>query len=518
MYSEKFEKVYQTFQEKYYKTDLVISARQLKPITGDRKNIGIIKFDDDYDCFDKELCWYITSAGIKFSRLYLIIPNVEKLNTFEMFKFNQLITLFSDITVKIVTDNQDAEIIKAILENKHNDIYILDPHIVYTSLNVPYQYGTKTVYNLHKDLNFTRRHSYYKSCMQYDKHDDTKHYQHTIVTEPDIRNVLGPDFFIPAYTIGDDFVYNDKVSISSNFYYYFFMHDVKIYYFEQTLYNCKFDLKVHDSELLTLICNEKEQEKIDKWYYNYPYYKASALIANSVNKIIDIAFVSMVAPETIVESILQLSLNCPFKIRNIFILDNVPEKNYESHMYKHHAVKIENYDNVKILYNNIGQLFEQREASQYDILNDGIFGQPLFEQSIKYLTENSDADYLFILDDKIILNNDIEYDPELVWNGNSTKNNIDRYINVFNIAKMKELGIHYTNFKEFSEKLSELNLPTKKISLKNQILLPKDFDKYASVIFRVANTRGQILYNYLLDTYNYRLLNYEDYNGGHPEL
>lgn len=516
MYSEKFEKVYSTFKDKYYSIDTKIPKRNFKALRQDHNNIGIIKFNEHYELYDKELCWLITSTGIKFDRLYLILPEVEKQDTFEIFKFNQLTTLFSDI-VSIIKSNNLIDIINIIKENSNNDIYILNPQAVYNTLNIPYQYGTNVVFNLHKDIVYTKQHSYYQSCIQYDKHDDTQYYKDTIVTEPSIKNILLPDFYIPAYTIKDDFVFNDKISLESNMYYYFFMHDIKIYYIEANNYNGTFNINVHDSELLNLISNETDQAKIDKWYFNYPHYKASELIVQSIDKSIDLAFVSMTAPELIIESIRSLRNHYSFKIRNIYILDNVLEKEYEHHMVNH-AKKLPLNNTVKILYNNVNQCFEMIPASRFDLNNGGRLGQKLFDQSIDYLTKISDANYLIVCDDKILINDEIKFNPNVIWNGNSTNNSIDRYLNVFNISMMRELNITYNTFEEFNKIISKLNLETNKVSLDNQIILPNDFDKYSSVIFRVANTRGQLLYNYLLDTYNYRLINYEDYNGGNPEL
>lgn len=504
MYTEKFEKIYSNFKEKYYKKDCVIKKRKKLSLKNDYNNIAIIKLPKICEEYNKTICWYITSMDIKFERIYIITPDNNNKDTFEDFKFKQVCAIFSDIIEVIETNKSNKIILDLINENKNNDIFILNPDIIYNNLTIPYHIGKNIVYNLHYDINYTKKHSFYKSCIQYNKNDDTEYNKNTLVIEPDIRNFLLSDFYIPAYLL-KNFIFNEEISVESNIYYYCFMNDVKIYHLQQNIFNVDFNVNLHDSELLSLINNEKEQFKIDKWYYNYPHYKSSELIITSINKTIDLAFVSITYPELIIESILNLTNNYNFNIRNIFILDNVIEKHFELHMYKHHENKIKSFKNIKILYNNINQLFERTLPSKEELYNNKKFGETLFNESVNYLIKNSTSDYLIVLNDKILLNDEISFDPNIIWNKN------EFYINVFNLSKMKKMNIEFENLIQFNKEVEKSEM--KKNSIKKHIILPYDFDKYSSDVFRVSNIRGQLLYNYLIDKYNYRLVNYEEYNG-----
>lgn len=229
---------------------------------------------------------------------------------------------------------------------------------------------------------------------------------------------------------------------------------------------------------------------------------------NLADKTISIAFISINWPELIIESLLNLNNIFNYNINEIIFFDNTDQYKYEL-SYKYHSFATKYIKNLNVIYNNKNQLFPRIVPTKFDMNNNGIFGQPLFEQSVNYLINRCNTDYLIIFSDKILIQKSIDFDPSVIWNGNIKNNTIEQYCNIFNITEMKNKNITYSEF------IKNIDIiPHKNITLDNQILLPYNLDKYTSSIFRIGNTRGQILYNYLIDNFNYRLKNYENYNSG----
>lgn len=509
MFSVKFNKTYNEFCKKYFNDDIVIPKRKLRDLKPSNNNIAIIPLDHGYEWYNKYLSWQITSTGVKFDRVYIFIPNMDKEHTPEVNNFLKLCDLFSDIIILHQYDNFDAEVYDIVKQHKADDIYILSIGVVYNNLNVPIT-GDKIVYNLHKDVQYTKRHSYFNSCLQYNVRDNTDYYKNTIVTEPDIKNMLTIDCYIPANVIDDSFEFHKNISFTSNLYYYLFMHDIKIYNLTQNIANIPVNIDVIDKELLTLITSETNQENINKWYKEYPDYKTSQILVNSLTNTIDLAFTSIIGCELIIENINKFLKYLNIKINKIYILDNIAAERYENHFWNHMG-DIKSNIKYEFISNTMDEKFKKIVPQRKDLEN-GEFGWPLFDQSINYLTTISDADYLILCNEKILLNKPINFDFDSVWCGNSNEKNIERYLNIFNLKQMRAEGIFYNNFKQFMTEITACNLKTHNIDISQEMTLPENFDKYASSVFRLAGTRNQLIYNYFLDTYNYILGIYEGYN------
>ena len=520
MFSENFQKQYSKFYLQILKDEVKIKERTLKPLnTESKNNIAIIKYNADTR-FPKMLAWYITGLGIKWNRVHIFIPEILEIPENSEYTcndsdlFDKVVLMYSDI-IEIHKYNVNPINTEIDLLNKHknDNVYIIDPLIIYNSFDIPHD-EINTVYNLHKDLKYSIRKSYNNSYMQYTKHDESKYYKDTILTgKPDKCNILLDDVFIPAGIIKDNINYfndiNDKTSLSGILYYYFLRHETKIYNLEKTVCNSRFSLRDHDDTILTLYLNDTNYEFLYKWDKTFPEYYADEQLKLLNGKLIDVVFINNANIEMIVENFTNFVKLCNFPINSISIFDNVTYLAPERTVRRHNSSLVTTYT-YTVIDNTMNGKFEKPNPSRKEVKNNQ-FGKKLQELTIDHLISYSNADYLIVVGDKIINKTPITFNPNDIWCGSSNNGMLDDYINIFNIAEMKYNDIKYTTFDEFIEQAKEYNKTYSTYDTSNDITLPKEFDKYNSNVFRVGNVHGYILNNYLIDNFNYRMAHY-DYN------
>lgn len=520
MFSENFQKQYDKFYLQILKGEVKTKERPLKPLnTESKNNIAIIKYSADTR-YPKMLAWYITGLGIKWNRIHIFIPNVldipEKSDFTQLDSdiFDKIVLMYSDI---IEIHKYDVNPINSEIEllntHKNDNIYIIDPLIVYNSFSEIIN-EENTVYNLHKDLKYSVRKSYNNSYMQYTKRDGSKHFQDTVLTgKPDKCNLLLDDVFIPAGVIKDEIKYfedvNDKTSLSGILYYYFLRHETKIYNLEKTICNSKFSLSNHDDTILSLYLNDTNYDFLYKWNTLFPEYHADEQLKLLNGKLVDVVFVNTANIEMIIENFTNFVKLCNFPINSISIFDNVPRSSVERIAQRHNRLLTTTFT-YSIIDNTMDGKFVKPLPSRKEVKNNQ-FGKKLQELTIDHLITYSNADYLIVVGDKIINRAPITFNPNDIWCGSSNNGMLDDYINIFNLAEIKYNDIKYTSFDEFIEQAKANNNTYSTYDTSNDITLPKEFDKYNGKVFRVGNVHGHILNNYLIDNFNYRMAHY-DYN------
>ena len=102
-------------------------------------------------------------------------------------------------------------------------------------------------------------------------------------------------------------------------------------------------------------------------------------------------------------------------------------------------------------YNNKDQIFEKKKCYN----PNRYYGTERFDQTLKHLLETTTADILYVVGDKIILQKPIDYNPENIWEGTLFDGDNSGYINIFNVKKMKELGIVFENTQQFMEAIKD---------------------------------------------------------------
>jgi hypothetical protein len=496
MFSEKFEQLYDNIPKLKQ-----IKSRKLKAITTDKNNIGFLTLNTNtFDFGLKNLVWIITSLGVKFSRVYLYTDTSVSKEQLEDKLFQNILKMFSDILVfyKAEDVNERLTVYSLIKENLSNNIFVFNPLNNYVTFT-PHYIVEGVIYSLSYRKNL-QKYSYNKSIFSDVKFEGALQEIH----EESIINPLLDDFFIPSYTLKENWLdesieqYN---SLSNYLSIIFTINNVKKNYFYENSCSHAYNYTSFDKDIARYLQEHDFQKP--RWQEVFPNYTITDFNFDLCNANMEIAFVNSYIHYVTVENINNIMTLMPCLFSQIRVVDNIDMKYPEKHIARQ-AGRIKKSVPLVIDYNNNNQIFEKKKC----INPHRLYGTERFDQTLKHLIETTKADILYVIGDKIILNKPVGFDTENIWAGKLYKGDNSAYINIFNVKKMRELGIKFEDTPQFMEAIKDQKHEFIDYE-KYGICLPQDFDKYNSIFFRAANTHKSLTFNYLFDKFNFKFNSFE---------
>lgn len=500
MFSEKFEQLYSNIQKLKN-----IKLRALKELKVDKNNIGFISLNtNSFEFGIKNLCWVVTSLSVKFDRVYIYVDNSVSKEQIEDLTIQNVLKLFGDIFVFLKPEDvtPQYEQYNLIKDNIHNNIYVMHPYTNYMLMNPPYM-NEGTVYSLSYRRNLQRYH-YYKSVFSDIKLDGALQEIH----DESLINPLLDDFYIPANTLKKNWLdksiaqYN---SLSNYLSIIFIINKVKKNYFYENSCSHAYNYTSFDRDVVKYLREHDFQQ--EKWLSVFEDYTLADFNFDLCDANMEIAFVNSYVHYVTVENINNITTLMPSLFSQIRVVDNVDMKYPDKHISRLGHI-IRKSVPLVIDYNNKDQIFEKKKCYN----PNRYYGTERFDQTLKHLLETTPADILYVVGDKIILQKPIDYNSENIWEGTLFDGDNSGYINIFNVKKMKELGIVFENTQQFMEAIKDQKYEIIDYT-KFGICLPNDFDKYNSIFFRAANTHRTLLFKYLFENHNFKFSSFEyDYN------
>ena len=404
--------------------------------------VGILKLSE-YDITRNIMAINnIMESDIILDKLYLF--NADSFMTNLCFK--NLVTLYSNAIEFISGDTLD-------IINKHlNDtVYVFDINNNYNSLR--FSHNKDTVYNLQFNDN-TKLLSFNYSALIYRVHDDSKYYSDSIYLNTCSNKIpIQSDFVIPAKTFSEPLETILNVSLNVIVYLNVIKQGKTVDFIHKNCVDAVFDYDNFCKQIYYVLKNYKNYR--DSWYKVFPDYITDFSNADFYSNDIDLVFLNSSNSEITVENFNRYASVFCMPCKSCSIFDNVdinnPENNIVQQLYRLNRTVPFN-----ISYNNTDQLFTKLP------LVDGNkpYGIERFDQTVKYLIENSESDILVIIGDKIIITKPLNFDTSNIWSGYVVNNiNAFGYINIFNIKMMKDYGIEFEHFSDFYTKIQEENIP-----------------------------------------------------------
>lgn len=212
---------------------------------------------------------------------------------------------------------------------------------------------------------------------------------------------------------------------------------------------------------------------------------------------IDVAYINYNIPEMILENLLFLDESIIKPQDNVYILD-VSSKirysfksDYWRQYFKQAPVLIDNTDDA---------VFARQKPNR----DESKYGYALYEQSLKYLIDNCESDYLYVFNCKCLMKKVLFFDETKLMT------EYGDYLKIFNIKLMKEKNITFESVKAL--KTNNESLCEEK-SLDDLIVLSEDFDKYNSDALSFIRYRRHMMRKQLKEKYDTELTNdsYWDY-------
>ena len=328
------------------------------------------------------------------------------------------------------------------------------------------------------------------------------------IHDESLINPLLDDFYIPANTLKKNWLdksiaqYN---SLSNYLSIIFIINKVKKNYFYENSCSHAYNYTSFDRDVVKYLREHDFQQ--EKWLSVFEDYTLADFNFDLCDANMEIAFVNSYVHYVTVENINNITTLMPCLFSQIRVVDNVDMKYPEKHISRLGRI-IRKSVPLVIDYNNKDQIFEKKKCYN----PNRYYGTERFDQTLKHLLETTPADILYVVGDKIILQKPIDYNPENIWEGTLFDGDNSGYINIFNVKKMKELGIVFENTQQFMEAIKDQKYEIIDY-MKFGICLPKDFDKYNSIFFRAANTHRTLLFKYLFENHNFKFSSFEyDYN------
>ena len=422
-------------------------------------------------------------------------PNKEK--DLEL-SLQSLLLKFSDIIiVKWHKYPSEFNVLSVYPFHSVDHVYLFDQYTEYDNDTVNYFFENRkdrVIQNLSSD-NFHKKRIHKNSIFLYNLNDDSYECkERENIKIPCIENMVKKDIFIPAFTIDEKFnidalhrFYNNHIELFNIVNSFKNEYNVEITEKNYNLYK----EKGLEMDLYRILHNSDIKEA---WQRVFPGYDFSLYgninIQGILNSSIEVASIGYNFPELLIENLNTIRHKIIGKIDKITLLEN--SHHYQLSMNSNvRDVLALRMQNINYLNNMTNQYFERtwpdRDEKPY-------YGYHMYEDSVKYLYDNCEQDYLIIFNTKVILKSELLYDENDVYC------EYGDYIKIFNMKKLKELEIKFDSFDQFIKELKEKGIKITKLEMDAKtITLPIDFDKYNGVMFIFARLRYRVIQKYLLD-------------------
>ena len=497
MFSDQLNKQFYSFMDSLKISSL--KKKKHKPINEKFNLIGSIEISKENPYKEIVLYNLLANQTKPLNGLYVHLntsdyPNKEK--DLEL-SLQSILLEFSDIIiVKWHPYHSEFNALSVYPFHSVDHVYLFDQYTEYDKDTVYYFFENRkdrVIANLSYD-NFHKKRIYKDSIFVYNLNDDSyecKEKENTKV--PCIQNMVKKDVFIPAFTINETFnidvldrKYNGHLELFNIVNSFLNEYDIAISDKNYSLY------KEHnlETELYKIVHSELKEA----WNRVYPGYDFSLYGDISINGIlnstIEVATIGYNFPEFLIENLNTIRHKIIGKIDKITLLENSHhyQLSVNSNVRDVLALRMQNINYI----NNMGDQYFHRTWPYK--LEKPYYGYHMYEDSVKYLYDKCEQDYLIIFNTKVILKSELLYDEKDVYC------EYGDYIKIFNIKKLRELNIKFDSFDQFLKELDQKGIKVNKMDLSAKtITLPIDFDKYNGVMFIFARLRYRVIQKYLRD-------------------
>lgn len=418
------------------------------------------------------------------------------------YNFQWILDYFSDkIIIKWSDTYSKFNHLKIYPRHSHDNVFIFDENYDYDSITIEKALELKQerlILNLSKDV-YHKRRVYDDSIVLFNTNDGSDLFNERMKDDIDSKNMITEDIFIPSFVIEDTFDI-DKLKHEFNNNWEVFL---TIYSFnnEYDIWNLGINYKGYvknNTDMVLYKYLKLHPDILERWLKTYPGY--SVFESDDVNcenvfkSTVDVGIINFNIPEMCIENVNGIYYRM-LKIPNkVTVLDNSNKEVY--YMWADHWSKYIHKDlRDKLVYKDntsdkeFTRIIPKRDEKPY--------GFYLYQQSVKYLIENSTADYLFIFNSKAKMVKSIFFNDTCIMNEYSD------YLRIFNLKLMREKGIKFTNFYEFREECLKQKCKIEQLKISNKLqCLPENFDKYNSTILATLHYRRHIMVKWLRDNYS----------------
>ena len=497
MFSDQLNKQFYSFMDSLKISSL--KKKKHKPINEKFNLIGSIEISKDNPYKEIVLYNLLANQSKPLNGLYVHLnlidyPNKEK--DLEL-SLQSLLLEFSDIIiVKWHPYHSEFNILSVYPFHSVDHVYLFDQYTEYDNDTVYYFFENRkdrVIANLSYD-NFHKKRIYKNSIFVYNLNDDSyecKEKENTKV--PCIQNMVKKDVFIPAFTINETFnidvldrKYNGHLELFNIVNSFINEYDIAISDKNYSLYK--------EQSLETELYKIVHSELKEAWNKVFPGYDFSLYGDISINGIlnstIEVAAIGYNFPEFLIENLNTIRHKIIGKIDKITLLENSHhyQLSVNSNVRDVLALRMQNINYI----NNMDDQYFHRTWPYK--LEKPYYGYHMYEDSVKYLYDKCEQDYLIIFNTKVILKSELLYDENDVYC------EYGDYIKIFNMKKLKELNIKFDSFDQFLKELDQKGIKVNKMDLSAKtITIPLDFDKYNGVMFIFARLRYRVIQKYLRD-------------------
>ena len=497
MFSDQLNKQFYSFMDSLKISSL--KKKKHKPINEKFNLIGSIEISKDNPYKEIVLYNLLANQTKHLNGLYVHLnlidyPNKEK--DLEL-SLQSLLLEFSDIIiVKWHPYHSEFNALSVYPFHSVDHVYLFDQYTEYDNDTVYYFFENRkdrVIANLSYD-NFHKKRIYKDSIFVYNLNDDSyecKEKENTKV--PCIQNMVKKDVFIPAFTINETFnidvldrKYNGHLELFNIVNSFLNEYDIAISDKNYSLYK--------EQNLETELYKIVHSELKEAWQKVFPGYDFSLYgninIQGILNSTIEVASIGYNFPEFLIENLNTIRHKIIGKIDKITLLENSHhyQLSVNSNVRDVLALRMQNINYI----NNMGDQYFHRTWPYK--LEKPYYGYHMYEDSVKYLYDKCEQDYLIIFNTKVILKSELLYDENDVYC------EYGDYIKIFNIKKLRELNIKFDSFDQFLKELDQKGIKVNKMDLSAKtITIPLDFDKYNGVMFIFARLRYRIIQKYLRD-------------------
>lgn len=441
----------------------------------------------------------LTKQSRELDRLYLWIEGEEDDVEYSIY---WMLNYFGDkIEYKFIEDVDLFDNLRILNGHDKDNVFIFNEHILYdedTIMDVMSIREERCLIGLSRD-EYHKRRIYDDGVKVYTRADNSQLMVERNNIEKSNRNQLTEDMFIPSYMIDEEIEDLDKLRDE-------YYNDWELYWTIEG-YKNEWDVKYYEKNWNNVVSNDEmklvkylkiHEEILKGWCEKYPGYSIENNENISTENIekgtISVAMISFNIPEMVVENLNCIHRKLLKMPKEVVVLDNTvkdPYKLYEAHWISYIRKDIRNtfryWDNTGN--ERFVRILPKRDEKPY--------GFYLYQQSVKYLLENIDCDYLFIFNEKCKMDKTVYFDDRCVLNyyGN--------YLKIFNKKLMKENEITFDTFEQFYRDIARKKLKIEEMNIEKKLMvLPEDFDKYNGMILAGLHYREHIMTKWLNEKYH----------------
>lgn len=458
---------------------------------------------------NKELAIFnlMENQSIKLDALYVHLNEEDYPNKELDIEFNLqwILDYYSDIIrIEWSKDYSLFNHLKLYPKHEKDNVFMFSEDFDYDKYTIEKTLDKKQerlILNLSKDI-YHKRRVYDDAIVVYENVDDSENFKLRNKDEISSNNMLTEDIFIPSYTIIDTFDIDSlKLDFDNNWECF---ETILAFENEYDVWNIGINhksFKKNNNDMVLYKYLKLHPVVLEKWLKEYPGYSIfdneDVSCATVLESNIDVGIIGFNIPEMLIDNLNHIRYKMLKLPDNIKILDvsNRPRyKLWEEHW--QNFIRTDMRDKFEYLNNSDNQLFSRILPKR----DEEPYGFYLYQQCVKYLIDNSKADYLFIFNSKCRMHKSVYF------NDNAIMNEYGDYLKIFNLKQMREKGITFTTFEEFRIDCTAAKCTMEKMNLERQMMsLPADFDKYNSNMLTYLGYRLYFMNHWLLEHYNKEL-------------